>query len=264
MTAPTRIARPRDGTASIAASRRVSSPATVAAARARRKAGATMPSLSPLSTLRSARSRSGTRRSRTKATAGARSTGITIVASTARSQTPTPPIRTKPASQASRSDSGRAIRRSRSVRRGSRPRTPPGTSVASVNSRIARMTSTTCSADSNSMSKVNTGLDPAVSRMPATSIASGIVTLNRARRPAISAQTSSISMMTTSASIGPPAVGLTRRSPESRTRAADRDAPRAAHRRRVGARVRRCASARSVRAGHAVALRRRPYAPPPA
>ena len=67
------------------------------------------------------------------------------------------------------------------------------------------MTSTTRSADSNGMSKVNTGCGPAVRIMPATSSASGAVTLNRASRPATSAQASSSSMMTTSASTGPPA-----------------------------------------------------------
>ncbi len=67
------------------------------------------------------------------------------------------------------------------------------------------MISTMCSADSNSMSKTKTGSEPAVSATPAASMASGMVTLNRASLPAISAQPSSNSMMTTSASIDPPA-----------------------------------------------------------
>ena len=67
------------------------------------------------------------------------------------------------------------------------------------------MTSTMRSAASNSMSKMKTGSCPAVRATPATSSASGAVTLYRASRPAISAQPSSSSKMTTSASIGPPA-----------------------------------------------------------
>ena len=137
------------GTASIAASACASLPAAVAAARQNRNVGATMPSLRPLSAFRTCRSRSGMRWSRTKETAGARSTASR--SSRAR-RSATGRGRERGRRRPATPDEGqrRAIRSSRRVRRGSRPRTPPGTSVASVNSRIATMTSTMRSAASNS------------------------------------------------------------------------------------------------------------------
>ena len=116
-----------------------------AAARQNRNIGAISPSLRPLSTFRRSRSRAGTRRSRMSAAAGAKSVGTTTVASTASIQNPVPGRRRNPTPSAASSVNGRAMPSSRAVSLGSRPKMPPGVSVASTNSKIARTTSTVCS-----------------------------------------------------------------------------------------------------------------------
>ena len=212
--APTAIATNTDGTASTrawTATPRLSW--ALAAARQNRNTGASSPSFRPLSTFSSSRSRAGIRRSRISAAAGARSVGATTVANTASNQNPAPGSRRNPTPSAASNVKGRAMPSSRYVSLGSRPRMPPGVSVASTNSRMARTISTACSALLVSRSNRKTGLDPAVRATPASTMASGAVMLHRASRPATSAQPSRIAMITTSASmVGWP---TSRRAPRS-------------------------------------------------
>ena len=200
--APTAIATNTAGMASIRAS--IATPrvsCAFAAARQKRKIGATRPSFRPLSTFSNSRSRAGTRRSRISAAAGPRSVGTTTVASTASNQNPVPGSRRNPTPSAVSSVNGRAMPSSRAVTLGSGPTMPPGVSVASTNSRMARTTSTACSALVVSRSKRKTGLDPAVNATPARTMASGAVMLHRASRPATNAHVSRMAMITTSASM---------------------------------------------------------------
>jgi hypothetical protein len=148
-----------------------------------------MPSLRPASMFMMSRRRSGTRRSRTIAIAGARSTGTTMIASTASSHASRGENKAKPTSHAMIRLSGRAIASKRPRTPRSRPRMPPGTSVASTNSSVASVSSTPRSTILVSRSIRITGCEPAVSTIPTITTAIAVVILSLASRPATSAQT---------------------------------------------------------------------------
>ena len=173
-----------------------------AAARQNTKTGATRPSFRPDSTLSNPRRRAGTRRSRPIATTGERSVGITTAATTAMTHTSSPGSSARPLRNASRKLSGNAMASSRTVSRGSRPRTPAGLSVASMNRIRASVISTTRSEMTLSTSTSTNGSEPAVSTIPAMTIASAGVTFQRSSRPATSDQPMSIASIAITAFIG--------------------------------------------------------------
>ena len=173
-----------------------------AAATAKRNSGAIRPSLKPLSTLSRSRRREGIRRSRTRATTGARSVGITTVAMTARIQKFAWGKVSAPNATARTRDKGSAISSSRAVIFGSLPKKPPSTSVASTNRTTARTTSTKCSMADVSSSRRYSGSDPAVRATPAATMAMGAVMLHRASRPATNPHARGMSNNTARASTG--------------------------------------------------------------